>query len=287
MKTKLLPLVAIISAAAAIPTANAANNPYVTDSYGNIVRDGSDRCVRTIHWTADAQDASCKAADEKAAPAASTAATAPAAAEEMAAKPAYKVPANIKGNGTNAYWVGSNGYVVKDGSGRCVRSIYWTEATQIDACEGIVKVEPKPAPAPAPVAKPLPEIKPMPKPVVAPVVKPMAINAPMHFQGFFDTNKTDLSNKAKTQLNDYADYMKAVDDVTLKITGHTDSTGSATYNQKLSEKRANAVKTYLEENGVAGNRMTATGKGESNPIADNKTKAGRAENRRVEIEIVK
>ncbi|CAN8139475.1 OmpA family protein [Thiomicrorhabdus sp. 6S2-11] len=285
MKTKLLPLVAIISAAAAMPAA--ANNAYVTDSYGNIVRDSSDRCVRTIHWTADKQDASCKAADEKAAPAATETAATEAAAPAAEAKPAYKVPANIEGNGTNAYWVGSNGYVVKDGSGRCVRTINWTPEKQIDACEGVVKKpEPKPEPAPV-VAKPKPEIKPFPAPVAKPVIAPAPINAPMHFTGFFDTNKTNLSDKAKTQLNDYADYMKAVDDVTLKITGHTDRTGSDAYNQKLSEKRAMAVKTYLEESGVAGDRMTAIGKGETSPIADNNTKAGRAENRRVEIEIVK
>lgn len=284
MKTKLLPLVAIISAAAAMPAA--ANNAYVTDSYGNIVKDSSDRCVRTIHWTAEKQDATCKAADAAATPAMADTAKAEEKAPE-AAKPAYKVPANIEGNGTNAYWVGSNGYVVKDGSNRCVRTINWTKENQIDACEGVVKPEPKPEPAPVVVAKPKPEIKPMPKPEPKPVIKPMAVNAPMNFTGFFDTNKADLSNKAEVQLNDYADYMKAVDDVTLKITGHTDRTGSTAYNQKLSEERANAVKTYLEGKGVASDRMTAIGKGETSPIADNNTKAGRAENRRVEIEIVK
>lgn len=286
MKTKLLPLVAIISAAAAMPAANAANNPYVMDSYGNIVRDSSDRCVRTIHWTPKAQDASCKAAADKAAPANTKAKATKATTAD--AKPAYKVPANIKGNGTNAYWLGSNGYVVKDGSGRCVRTINWTKANQIDACEGVVKPKPEPKPEPAPVvAKPKPEIKPMPKPAPKPVIKPMPVNQPMNFTGFFDFDKANLSSKAKIQLNDYADYMKAVDDVTLKVTGHTDSYGPKAYNEKLSMERADSVKTYLEENGVEGNRIETIGKGESSPVATNKTAEGRAQNRRVELELVK
>jgi outer membrane protein OmpA-like peptidoglycan-associated protein len=71
----------------------------------------------------------------------------------------------------------------------------------------------------------------------------------------------------------------------IDINGHTDNTGSDELNQKLSESRANSVKQYLLENGIGENRITATGYGESKPIADNKTAAGRAMNRRVEINL--
>ena len=68
--------------------------------------------------------------------------------------------------------------------------------------------------------------------------------------------------------------------------GHTDSVGSAAYNQKLSLKRAEAVKAYIISKGIEPNRVYTEGKGEKQPIADNKTKAGRSKNRRVEIEVV-
>ena len=68
--------------------------------------------------------------------------------------------------------------------------------------------------------------------------------------------------------------------------GHTDSIGTEAYNQRLSERRANAVKAYLVSKGIESDRVATEGKGELQPVASNKTKAGRAQNRRVEIEVV-
>ena len=68
--------------------------------------------------------------------------------------------------------------------------------------------------------------------------------------------------------------------------GHTDSVGSDAYNQKLSVKRSDAVKAYLVTKGIEKNRVYTEGKGEKQPVADNKTAAGRSKNRRVEIEVV-
>ena len=71
----------------------------------------------------------------------------------------------------------------------------------------------------------------------------------------------------------------------LRIEGHTDSIGSSSSNQSLSQRRANAVRYYLINNGVAGDRLTAIGYGEEQPVATNQTKAGRRQNRRVALSV--
>jgi len=211
-----------------------------------------------------------------------------AAVAAMAASSASFADA-IPSNGTNAYIIDSNKNVVRDGFGGCVRSIHWKPETAINACEGWP--EPKPMPVAAPAPAPKPEPKPAPAPVAKPEIKPfpaVAIvpNEPAHFRGFFDFNSASLKASAYDSLNAYADYMKDVADSDVKVIGHTDSTGPEAYNQKLSERRAGAVKTYLEEQGIAADRISAEGKGETAPIASNATPEGRAENRRVEVQIV-
>ncbi|MNL60740.1 Outer membrane porin F precursor [compost metagenome] len=75
------------------------------------------------------------------------------------------------------------------------------------------------------------------------------------------------------------------DVVSIKVIGHTDSVGSDSYNQGLSERRASSVAEYVLSQGVAPNKLTSEGKGESQPVADNETEEGRAKNRRVELHI--
>jgi len=81
------------------------------------------------------------------------------------------------------------------------------------------------------------------------------------------------------------DVLKSDERLTVRITGYTDSTGTAKYNQWMSEKRAKSVTDYFESNGISATRITAIGKGAADPIASNKTKRGRAQNRRVDISI--
>jgi outer membrane protein OmpA-like peptidoglycan-associated protein len=81
--------------------------------------------------------------------------------------------------------------------------------------------------------------------------------------------------------------MKEFGDAKFLIAGHTDSQGATSYNQKLSEQRAAAVVTYLVGKGIAADRLSSVGFGEDQPIATNKTRAGRAQNRRVEINLKK
>ena len=103
---------------------------------------------------------------------------------------------------------------------------------------------------------------------------------------FFDFDKADLKPEGKAKLDDLADKVKGLTLEVVIAVGHTDAKGTDAYNQKLSVKRAEAVKAYLVSKGIEKNRVYTEGKGEKQPVADNKTKEGRAKNRRVEIEVV-
>ena len=102
----------------------------------------------------------------------------------------------------------------------------------------------------------------------------------------FDFDKSALKPEGKAKLDDLVGKLKAVNLEVVIAIGHTDSIGSNAYNQKLSVRRANSVKAYLVSKGIEANRIYTEGKGETQPVASNKTKEGRAKNRRVEIEVV-
>lgn len=100
---------------------------------------------------------------------------------------------------------------------------------------------------------------------------------------FFETNSDVLKVASTTELDELVTILKTYENSILTIEGHTDSKGSDEFNMTLSQKRASAVRVYLIEKGIAENRLKSTGFGETNPIADNNTNAGRAKNRRVEL----
>jgi OOP family OmpA-OmpF porin len=95
-----------------------------------------------------------------------------------------------------------------------------------------------------------------------------------------------LKAEGKAKLDDLVGKVKGINLEVIIAVGHTDSVGSDAYNQKLSVKRSDAVKAYLVSKGIEKNRVYTEGKGEKQPVADNKTAAGRSKNRRVEIEVV-
>ncbi|MGF6555304.1 OOP family OmpA-OmpF porin [Pseudomonas sp. S30_BP2TU TE3576] len=101
----------------------------------------------------------------------------------------------------------------------------------------------------------------------------------------FAFNQSDLTPTAKSQLDALMSKFEDAGVVSIKVVGHTDSVGADAYNQALSERRASSVAEYLLSQGVAPNKVTSEGKGESQPIADNETEAGRAKNRRVDLHI--
>ena len=102
---------------------------------------------------------------------------------------------------------------------------------------------------------------------------------------FFATGSAKLLAKSYSSLKEVAQILKDNPSYKINVDGYTDITGSADKNQVLSENRANSVKVYLTSNGVDESRITATGHGINDPIADNKTAAGRAKNRRVEMKL--
>jgi OmpA-OmpF porin, OOP family len=181
-------------------------------------------------------------------------------------------------------WRNAGGDVWKNGTGLCWRDANWTPATAAKDCDGALKPAAA-APAPAPVALPAPAPAPAPRPAPAPQ-PPAATKVTYAADAFFDFDKAVLKPEGKAKLDDLAGKVKGINLEVIIAVGHTDSVGSDAYNQKLSVKRAEAVKAYLVTKGIEKNRVYTEGKGEKQPVADNKTKEGQAKNRRVEIEVV-
>jgi len=101
----------------------------------------------------------------------------------------------------------------------------------------------------------------------------------------FPTNGTTLSKTSKEELGEFASKMSDFKETDISIFGHTDNTGTAEVNERISTQRANAVATYLQSKGIAADRITTMGMSYNEPVADNATAEGRAQNRRVEIYI--
>ena len=167
---------------------------------------------------------------------------------------------------------GTNELVWKNGTNElCWRDANWTPATAAPGCDGALQVAAAPSAA-APAA------------AAAPVAA--ASKVTFAADAFFDFDKAVLKPAGKAKLDEVVNKIGGINLEVIIAVGHTDSVGSDAYNQKLSVRRAEAVKAYLVNKGVDKARVYTEGKGESQPVADNKTKEGRAKNRRVEIEVV-
>jgi len=174
-------------------------------------------------------------------------------------------------------WQDSAGQLVwKNGTNElCWRDANWTPATAAVGCDGAL------VPAPPPAAVPPAAVVPP-----APPAPPVASKVTFAADAFFDFDKSVLKPEGRAKLDDLVSKIKGVNLEVIIAVGHTDSIGSDAYNQRLSVRRAESVKAYLVSKGIERNRVYTEGKGEKQPVADNRTKEGRAKNRRVEIEVV-
>jgi OOP family OmpA-OmpF porin len=155
---------------------------------------------------------------------------------------------------------GSNELIWMNGTNEhCWRDAFWTPATAAQGCGDLAK-----------------------KIAATPMADKISIKA----EALFDFDKAIVKPEGRRLLDQVAAQQQAIKLETIIAVGHTDSIGSVDYNLKLSQRRAAAVKAYLVSKGIDANRITTEGKGKSNPVADNKTAAGRAKNRRVDIEII-
>ncbi len=118
------------------------------------------------------------------------------------------------------------------------------------------------------------------------VVAPTSEKVSFAADAFFDFDKATLKPEGKAKLDELTKQLGGINLEVIIAVGHTDSVGTDAYNQKLSVRRADAVKSYLVSKGVESNRVYTEGKGEKQPVASNATAEGRAKNRRVEIEVV-
>lgn len=186
--------------------------------------------------------------------------------------------------GTVGYVIDQRGFVAKSGTGLCWRTGYWTPAMAIAECDPDLakKEEPKAAPAaPTPVA-------------AAP--KPAAKKVTLAADALFDFDKAVLRAEGKAKLDKLATDIKGIKLEVIIAVGHADRIGKDAYNQKLSERRAAAVKDYLVGKGVEANRVYSEGKGEKQPITGDKCGKSVVKSkklieclqpdRRVEIEVI-
>ena len=176
----------------------------------------------------------------------------------------------------------ASGRAVKDGSGACVV----TSGAVLPECAGVKAAPAAPAPAapsaPGKPAAPAAPTKPAaPAPPATASVRPAVV---IQADARFDFDKSGLRPDGRKSIEDAMAKLRGVDLELVIATGHTDSRGTDAYNQKLSERRAAAVKDYLVSKGIPASKITTIGKGESQPVATNKTAEGRQKNRRVDIE---
>jgi outer membrane protein OmpA-like peptidoglycan-associated protein len=180
---------------------------------------------------------------------------------------------------------------------------YWREMEDLDVHARIVKEKslealkltpceppappPPPPPAPAPPPPPPPP-PPAPAPAPAPPPPPPPPKpAPVFENVYFNENKTNIDPVAAKALDLDAMILKDNPDIKVEIGGHTDAVGSEISKQKISEKRAESAKKYLMDKfNIPGDRMSIKGYGSQKPVADNKSKEGRAKNRRVEFRVI-
>ena len=213
----------------------------------------------------------------------------------------YCTGAAAQANPTNSAYVLSatappDNNVVRNGIGNlCWRTGYWTPAMAIVECDPDLVPKPAPAPAPAPVVAPPPPPPLPPAPPPAPAPAPQVQKITLASKALFDFDKYALKPEGMAAIDsEIIAKLKDVQKLELVlVTGHTDRIGTQAYNQKLSERRADAVRNYLVSKGVAKDKIETLGMGKTQPVpgvtctmtATKELIACLAPNRRVEVEV--
>jgi OOP family OmpA-OmpF porin len=211
------------------------------------------------------------------------------------------VPASSAGAPRDAFEPGyveqADGTNWRTASGECWRGAYWTPAMAAEPCDAVarasvpapVAVAPQPEPAPAPQAQPAPA--PL---VAAPEPRgPMIQKITLETDVLFGFDKAELRDEGKQKLDEIADGLKGAEVNEIVAIGYTDPIGNEQYNEKLSQRRADAVKEYLAQKGVSSERIQTEGRGEQNLVTGDDCRKAKGQklisclepNRRVEIEV--
>lgn len=200
---------------------------------------------------------------------------------------AAPAPANSEGAIADGYVYDASGLAVRTSNGDCVRTSSWTPDMATAQCDpdlvqrAAAPVEQEPAAAQAAPSEP-----PAPATSEVAAIEPQRQPININEKALFDFDRSVLKEQDRKRLDEVITELKdAPEAATIRITGHTDSIGSEEYNRDLSMRRARAAEEYLVSNGIPEQRIVISGMGESNPVADNDSDEGRAQNRRAEIEV--
>ena len=288
----------------------AAQSGYVVNNTGTVVRSTYDNCVRSGQSNVKAgtpcpapATARVAAADSPRASSLNSPRGAAAASAASAAAGGTAAPAAA--SALPGYAQASNGQVVLNGFGSCVRAGHWAPQHAAEPCDRIAVAQLQPPPAPV-AAAPEPKLEPAPAPAPAPVPlaapeppRPVIQKVTLSTETLFDFNKAELKEAGKRRIDELITQVKDANIDEIVAIGHADRIASEDYNQKLSEERAQAVKAYIEEQMGRQHRVSAQGKGESQPVTGEDCKKmgpERASNRklvsclqpdrRVEIEVL-
>lgn len=172
-----------------------------------------------------------------------------------------------------------NNEIVRASGNSATLGIVYKFGNNEKATQPVVLIEERPQP------KPVIKAEIVEKEVVKPIITTETFKTKKLNSNSFESNSTALTEESKQNLTNLVDILSAYPKANVEITGYTDSTGSASYNQIVSEERALSVANELVAKGIDVSRILIEGEGENNPIASNKTKEGRQQNRRVEITI--
>jgi OOP family OmpA-OmpF porin len=203
-------------------------------------------------------------------------AAAPAFADSADKTGAAEQP-KVTGKANDAYVGDSGGNLISDSSGKCVQTSSWSRDQALPQCD------PNAAP---PVARAPESAETSPRTPVA-SAPPPSEKITLSDEALFAFDQATINAETDRRLDELVTRLQGLDQVErVVIVGHADSIGTNEYNKELSQRRAESVKRYLEQKGIAPERVDVRAMGEAQPVAPNSTSAGRAQNRRVEIEIL-